>query len=97
MPVQLIVVLLVAISLILLTIQNPNPVQFQFMSWEAQQIPLIVVILISLAVGMIISSLWGFVKQFRLKEIVRRLQKELDETKGESTYSHDDPSDDLRY
>ena len=52
---QLIIIVLVALMLILMTVQNPNPVSVQFLSWEAQQVPLIIIILTSLLVGIIIS------------------------------------------
>jgi hypothetical protein len=34
MPRQLIIILLVALVLVLMTVQNPNPVSVQFLSWE---------------------------------------------------------------
>ncbi len=78
---QLIIILLVALVLILMTVQNPNPVSVQFLSWEAQQVPLIIVILISLLVGIIISSVLGLIKQSKLKDKIRRLQREIEELK----------------
>ena len=76
---QLIIILLVALALILVTVQNPNPVALQFLSWEAQQVPLIIVILISLLVGMVISTVLSLIKQSKLKERIRRLQSQLDQ------------------
>ena len=78
---QLIIILLVALVLILMTVQNPNPVSVQFLSWEAQQVPLIIIILNSLLVGIIISSVLSLVKQSKLKDKIRRLQREIEELK----------------
>ncbi|MHC4396161.1 MAG: LapA family protein [Planctomycetota bacterium] len=86
---QLVVILLVALVLVLLTVQNPNPVPLQFLSWEAPQVPLIVVILISLLVGVIISSILSLIKQSRLKEKIRRLQREIEELKYPPVVSPD--------
>ena len=78
---QLIIILLVALVLVLMTVQNPNPVSVQFLSWEAQQVPLIIIILISLLVGIIISTVLGLIKQSKLKDKIRRLQREIEELK----------------
>ena len=82
MQFQLVVILLVALVLILLTVQNPNPVTLQFLSWDAQGFPLIVVILISLMAGIIMSSVLSLIKQAKLKEKIRRLQRDLEDLKS---------------
>ncbi len=87
---QLIIILLVALVLVLMTVQNPNPVSVQFLSWEAQQVPLIIIILISLLVGIIISSVLGLIKQSKLKDKIRRLQREIEELKYPPVVSPDE-------
>ena len=87
---QLIIILLVALVLILVTVQNPNPVSVQFLSWEAQQVPVIIIILISLLVGVIISSVLGLIKQSKLKDKIRQLQREIEELKYPPIASHDE-------
>jgi uncharacterized integral membrane protein len=64
-----------------MTVQNPNPVSVQFLSWEAQQVPVIIIILISLLAGVIISSVLGLIKQSKLKDKIRRLHREIEELK----------------
>jgi uncharacterized integral membrane protein len=81
MQFQLIVILLVALVLILVTVQNPNPVTLQFLSWDAEGVPLIIVILISLMAGIIMSSILSLVKQAKLKDKIRSLQREIEELK----------------
>lgn len=76
---QLIIILLVALVLILMTVQNPNPVSVQFLSWQARQVPVIIVILISLLVGVIISTFLGLMKQSKLKDKIRRLEQEIED------------------
>jgi uncharacterized integral membrane protein len=82
MQFQLVVILLVALVLILLTVQNPNPVTLQFLSWGTESVPLIVVILISLMAGIIMSSVLSLIKQAKLKEKIRRLQRDLEDLKS---------------
>lgn len=81
MQFQLIVILLVALVLILVTVQNPNPVTLQFLSWDAEGVPLIVIILLSLMAGIIMSSISSLVKQVKLKDKIRSLQREIEELK----------------
>jgi len=78
MQFQLIVILLVALVLILVTVQNPNPVTLQFLSFDAEGVPLIVIILISLMAGIIISSILSLLKQAKLKDKIRSLQNQID-------------------
>ncbi len=90
MPRQLIIILLVALVLVLMTVQNPNPVSVQFLSWEAQQVPVIIIILISLLAGVIISSILGLIKQSKLKDKIRRLQREIEDLKYPLVVSPDE-------
>jgi len=87
---QLIIILLVALVLVLMTVQNPNPVSVQFLSWEAQQVPVIIIILISLLAGVIISTVLGLIKQSKLKDKIRRLQREIEELKYPPVVSPDE-------
>ena len=87
---QLIVMLLVALILILVTVQNPNPVSLQFLSWEAPQVPQIIVILISLMAGVIVSSVLSLRTQWKLKEKIGRLTDDLEELKHPPSDSEKD-------
>ena len=91
---QLVIILLVASVLILLTVQNPNPVPLQFLSWETQQVPLIVIILISLLVGIVISSVLSLIKQSKLRDKVRRLEREIEDLKHPPVVSQDEELED---
>ncbi len=93
MRMQLIVMLLVAVVLILMTIQNPNPVSLQFLSWETRSIPQIVIILVSVLAGVILSTVMGLVKQSKLKEIIRRLEEEIDRSSDRTDSSDEDLED----
>ena len=90
MQFQLIVILLVAMVLILVTVQNPNPVTLQFLSWDAEGIPLIVVILISLSAGIIMSSILSLLKQAKLKDKIRSLQREIEDLKSPSLVTEEE-------
>jgi len=90
MPGQLIIMLLVALVLILMTVQNPNPVSVQFLSWQTQQVPIIIIILISALAGVVISAVLGLVKQSKLKGKIRQLQREIEDLKYPPVVSSDE-------
>ena len=90
---HLIITLLVALALVVLTVQNPNPVSVQFLSWEAQQVPVIVIVLISLSSGVIISSVLGLIKQSKLKNKIRQQQRIIEDLKQPPPVSPDDAED----
>lgn len=86
---QLIIILLVALALILMTIQNPNPVSVRFLSWQAQQVPVIIVILISALMGVFISSFLGLKKHSKYKNKIRRLEQEIEDLQTPPVVSPD--------
>jgi len=90
MPGQLIIMLLVALVLILMTVQNPNPVSVQFLSWQTQQVPIIIIILISALAGVVVSAVLGLVKQSKLKGKIRQLQREIEDLKYPPVVSSDE-------
>ena len=93
MRTQLIVIMLVAVVLILMTIQNPNPVSLQFLSWETRGIPQIVVILVSVMAGMVLSTVLGLTRQVKLKERIRRLEQDIEDLNEHGRILHDDDLD----
>ena len=94
MRIQLIVMLLVAVVLVLMTVQNPNPVRLQFLSWQSHGIPQIIVILVSGLAGVILSMTLGLAKQSKLKETIRRLEEEIDQSGQHETILPDDEIED---
>ena len=93
MSYQLIIILLVALVLLLMTIQNPNPVSVQFLSWQAPRAPVIIIILISLLAGVIGSSVLGLIRQSKLKDEIRRLENEIEDLKHPRVVSPDEDNE----
>jgi len=81
MQMQLLFILVMALMLIVFTFQNPYPVQMRFMGWQSGQIPLIMVIVISMIVGVVVSLILGLKQAKELKKTIRQLRSELDELK----------------
>jgi len=90
MQMQLLFILVMALLLIVFTFQNPYPVQMRFMGWQSGQIPLIMVILISIIAGVIVSLLLGLKQAKELKRDNRQLKAELDELKAPPVKSEEE-------
>jgi len=94
MRTQLIVIMLVAVLLILMTVQNPNPVSLQFLSWQTRGIPQIVIILVSLLGGVMLATIMNLSKQSKLKERIRRLEGQIDQSEEYGAIPPDDEIED---
>ena len=81
MRLQLITILVMAMLLVVFTFQNPHPVQMHFVGWGTKEFPVIGVILIAALAGVIISLLLGLKGSNKLKQEMRKLQRELDDFK----------------
>lgn len=90
MQMQLLFILIMALLLMVFTFQNPYPVQMRFMGWQSGQIPLIMVILISVIAGVVGSLLLGLKQAKELKRTIRQLRVELDELKTPPVSSEED-------
>jgi uncharacterized integral membrane protein len=68
-----------SLLLVVFTFQNPYPVQMKFMGWQTGQVPVIIIVLISILTGLIISLVLGFKQISDLKKTVRRQKREIEE------------------
>lgn len=87
MQFQLFFLLIMALLLVIFTFQNPNPVQMRFMGWQHSQIPVVVVVLLSVLIGAITSLVLGFKQQIELKKEIRQLKSELEDLETPSVKS----------
>lgn len=90
MQLHLIFILIMSLLLVVFTFQNPYPVQMHFMGWQSSQIPIVVVVLISMLTGVIVSLILGLKQQNQLKKEIRNLKTELNELKTPSVNSNQD-------
>ena len=81
MQIQLIFILVMALMLAVFTFQNPYPVQMKFMGWQSGQVPIIIIVIIALLAGIVVSLLLNLKQTSELKKLVRRQQKEINDSK----------------
>lgn len=93
MKLQFIIILLATMALILLGVQNPNPIQLQFLSWQTGQVSQSKIIIISVITGIIISTFFSISEHLKLKSEIQRLEKKLNKLKQMSLKIRDDEDD----
>ena len=68
---------LIGAAVALFALQNLDPVVLRFVTWRIEGAPLALVILLSLVVGMVLASLVGIVRHWKLRSRIRQLERRL--------------------
>ena len=58
-------------------LQNIDPVVIRFLGWRIDGAPLAMVIVLSIAAGVVLTSLVGIAQQWRLRSRIRQLENRL--------------------
>jgi uncharacterized integral membrane protein len=58
-------------------LQNIDPVVIRFLGWRIDGAPLSIVIMLSMVVGIVLTSLVGVVRHWKLRSQIRRLENRL--------------------
>jgi uncharacterized integral membrane protein len=77
MPLVYLLIVVFALAVAVFALQNAAPVRVSFLVWESKEAPLAAVILISVAAGVVLVSLIGFVQRWKLRTRIRRLESQL--------------------
>ena len=77
MPLVFLLIVVFALAVALFALQNAAPVRVSFLVWESKEAPLAAVILISVAAGVVLVSLIGFVQRWKLRTRIRQLESQL--------------------
>ncbi len=77
MVVMYIMMVLVGAAGAIFALQNIDPVVIRFLFWRIEGAPLAVVIMLSIAIGVVLTSLVGIGHQWKLRSRIRQLEHEL--------------------
>ncbi|HVQ78102.1 MAG TPA: LapA family protein [Candidatus Binatia bacterium] len=72
-----VVMAVIGAAMAVFALQNLDPVVIRFVTWRIQEVPLAVVILISIVTGLTFASLVGFVQHFKLRRRIRQLEAQI--------------------
>ncbi|MEW6087789.1 MAG: LapA family protein [bacterium] len=74
MELKVIFLFFLVLVFVVLGIQNPNPITMHFFGWHSPEVPLVFIIIISMIIGMVIVSLIGVMRQFKISREIKRLE-----------------------
>lgn len=72
-------------------LQNIDPVVIRFLGWRVDGAPLSLVIMLSIAVGVVFTSLVGIVRQWKMRSRIRQLENRLAQVGAMAEPSRSDP------
>ena len=73
--IYLILVIVFALFIVTFSQQNLTPIHLQYYDFLKTDVPIYLLIFISLLFGVIITGFWGIMERFRLNRTIRRLNK----------------------
>ncbi|MDD5772398.1 MAG: LapA family protein [bacterium] len=74
MELKVIFLFILVLIFVVLGIQNPNLITIHMFGYHSPEVPLVFIIIISMIVGMVIVSLIGVMRQFKLSREIKRLE-----------------------
>lgn len=77
MVIVYILMFLVGAAGAIFALQNIDPVVIRFLIWRIEGAPLAMVIILSIVIGVVLTSLVGIVQLWRLKSKTRQLERQL--------------------
>lgn len=77
MVIMYILMVLVGAAGAIFALQNIDPVVIRFLFWRIEGAPLAMVIILSIAIGVVLTSLIGLVQQLKLRSRIRKLEHSL--------------------
>jgi uncharacterized integral membrane protein len=77
MVIMYILMVLVGAAGAIFALQNIDPVVIRFLAWRIEGAPLAMVIILSIVIGMVLTSMVGIVQQWKLKSRIRELENHL--------------------
>ena len=77
MVIMYILMVLVGAAGAIFALQNIDPVVIRFLAWQIEGAPLAMVIILSIVIGMVLTSLVGIVQQWKLRSRIRELENHL--------------------
>lgn len=90
MSAGIIFILILALLLVIFTLQNTDPVNLSLFFWDLSDVPLALTLIITLIIGFIAALIIFYPRIWKLKAKIKQQQKELDkiaeDTIGKETH-----------
>ncbi|PTN06791.1 lipopolysaccharide assembly LapA domain-containing protein [Mangrovibacterium marinum] len=82
MSAGIIILLVLALLLVIFTLQNSVAIDLKLLFWQLSDVPLVLTLVVCVITGFLIAALLNYPKIWSLKSKIKALQKELTELKA---------------
>jgi uncharacterized integral membrane protein len=79
----LIIGILLALAMVIFTLQNPSGIEVKFLFWKVEAVPVALFTILSISLGVIISLIFSLTGKNRCKEEIEGLREEIDALEDE--------------
>ena len=88
--------ILLGVAMTIFALQNSVKVQLKLLLWKIDEVPLALILLISILIGVVVTSVFSIIDKQRLKSRIRNLQNKIkDLESGKSADPRDQQAEDL--
>ena len=77
MRIALVFSLLIALVAVIFAFENPDPVNVEFLTLRSQEVPLALVIIVSLLTGVLVGALFSVPSRIRSRSRIKKLEKQI--------------------
>ncbi len=91
MSVGIIFLLLLALLLVIFTLQNTMLIDVQLLFWQVTDVPLVLALIITLILGFVVAILIYYPKIWRLKSKIKEQEKQISQLKATGTKPESNP------
>jgi putative membrane protein len=82
MRIALVFSLLIALIAVIFAFENPDPVNVEFLTLRSQEVPLAMVIILSLLTGVLVGALFSVPSRLRSRSRIKKLEKQIADAGG---------------
>lgn len=82
MRIALVFSLLIALVAVVFAFENPDPVNVEFLTLRSREVPLAMVIILSLLTGVIVGALFSVPSRLRSRSRIKKLEKQITDAGG---------------
>ena len=91
MTASIIFLLILAVLLVIFTIQNSVQITINFLFWKLSDVPLVLALLICLIIGVIMTMLFYYPKIWKLNSKIKEQQKQIDKLHNTHSPANNNP------
>jgi len=73
--------IILGVAMVIFALQNSVTVQVKLLWWKFSEVPLALILVVSILIGVLITAVFSFIDKQRLRMKIRRLQNRINELK----------------